>query len=75
MLTFAAAVAIALKRLALRTWQGDWFRAALLAALSGFLVIGFTESLFDSPRITTLFYLLLFVGWLRPKPARTARSL
>ena len=65
-LSFVAVVMMVLTRLVLGTWKGDRYSAALLAALFGFLLIGFTESLFDSPRITTLFYLLLFAGLLHP---------
>ena len=60
------AVLISLTRLATGMWRGDLFSATLLAALGGFLLIGLTESLFDGPRVTTLFFLLLFLGWLRP---------
>jgi len=65
-LGLAVAVLIALRRLAAEMWHGDLFSATLLAALGGFLLIGLTESLFDGPRVTTLFFLLLFVGLLRP---------
>jgi hypothetical protein len=65
-IALALAVLISLKRAALGTWRGDLFSATLLAALGGFLVIGLTESLFDGPRVTTLFFLLLFLGLLRP---------
>jgi len=34
----------------------------LLALLYGFLLIGLTESLFDGPRVTALFFLLLFAA-------------
>ena len=51
------------------TWRGDFFSGTLLAALGGFLLVGLTESLFDGPRVTTLFFLLLFLGLLRPAVA------
>jgi hypothetical protein len=60
------AVLLSLRRLAIGMWRGDLFSATLLAALGGFLLTGLTESLFDGPRVTTLFFLLLFLGWLRP---------
>jgi hypothetical protein len=60
------AVLISVRRLATGMWRGDLFSATLLAALGGFLLIGLTESLFDGPRVTTLFFLLLFLGWLLP---------
>ena len=74
-LACAFAIAVALARLAGGAWRGDWFSATLLASLSGFLLIGFTESLFDGPRVTTLFFLLLFVALTRPgAPDRAATS-
>jgi len=63
------AVLASLRRLAIGMWRGDLFAATLLAALGGFLLTGLTESLFDGPRVTTLFFLLLFLGWLRPSVA------
>jgi hypothetical protein len=62
-------VLVSLRRLAIGMWRGDLFSATLLAALGGFLLIGLTESLFDGPRVTTLFFLLLFLGLLRPSVA------
>jgi hypothetical protein len=63
------AVLLSLRRLAIGMWRGDLFSATLLAALGGFLLTGLTESLFDGPRVTTLFFLLLFLGLLRPSAA------
>jgi hypothetical protein len=65
---------MSLSLLATRMLRGDFFSATLLAALAGFLLIGVTESLFDGPRVTTLFFLLVFLGWLRP-PAVVAGAL
>lgn len=62
---FTAAVLVSFRLLAAGMWRGDMFAATLLAALGGFLLIGLTESLFDGPRVTTLFFLLLFLGLLR----------
>ena len=59
-------VVTALARQGRGAWRGDWFSAALLASLCGFLLIGITESLFDGPRVTTLFFLLSFVALVRP---------
>jgi hypothetical protein len=74
-LALAVAVLVALRRLAAGMWRGDIFSATLLAALGGFLLIGLTESLFDGPRVTTLFFLLLFLGLLRPgDPSVTFRQ-
>jgi len=62
----AFAVVLALSRLAAAVWNRDFFAAFPLAALCGLLLTGLTESLFDGPRITTLFFLLLFAGLMRP---------
>ncbi len=43
-----------------------------LAALTGFLIVGLFDSLLDVPRISLLFFLVLFVALMRPK--RAARS-
>ncbi len=71
MLAFVILAGMPLINLARQTWNGDWFAGSLLASLSGFLLLGFTESLFDGPRVTTLFFLLLFLG-LRSVPPSVA---
>lgn len=53
---------VVLVRLAARVWRGDLFAGALFAGITGFLLVGVTESLFDGPRVTTLFFLLLLTG-------------
>jgi len=78
-LVLGLAVLAVLGRLATAMWRGDLFFSILLAALCGYLLVGVTESLFDGPRVTTRFFLLLFVGLLCPsglhQPALTsARS-
>jgi hypothetical protein len=70
--TLTVAVLMSLRRLAIGMWRGDLFSATLLAALGGFLLVGLTESLFDGPRVTTLFFLVLFLGLLRPSVALAA---
>ena len=62
MLAITLAIVAAFKRLAGRVWQGDVFAGTLLAGMSGFLLVGLTESLFDGPRVTTLFFLILFAA-------------
>ncbi|MDD5274478.1 MAG: VanZ family protein [Methylovulum sp.] len=43
--------------------QQDSFAAILLAAFSGFMVVGLVDSPFDAPRLTLLFFLLLFLAF------------
>ena len=51
---------LAIKRAAGRAWRGDLHAAAVLAAFSGFLVVGLFDTLIDAPRFLFLFLLL---GW------------
>ncbi len=41
---------------------GNPFAAVLLSSLSSFFVVGFVDSPFDAPRLTVLFFLLVFMG-------------
>lgn len=59
---FVLVIVLMLARTARSAAAGDWFAAAVLAATAGFLVTGFSESLFDGPRVTTLFFLLVIAG-------------
>ncbi len=45
------------------------FAAVLLSSFSGFMVVGFVDSPFDTPRLTLLFFLLLFFALMRPPHA------
>jgi O-antigen ligase len=62
LLAFGILVVIALARLTASAWRGDLFATTLLAALGGFLLVGLFDSLFDAPRLTALFFLLLFLA-------------
>lgn len=42
------------------------FAAILLASFSGFMVVGLVDSPFDAPRLTFLFFLLLFLALMQP---------
>lgn len=54
----------ALREFARRTLRGDLLAAAPLAALAGILVVGLFDSVLDVPRLTLLFYLLMFLALL-----------
>ncbi len=45
-----------------RNLDNNPFAAVLLSALSGFFIVGLVDSPFDAPRLTFLFFLLLFMG-------------
>lgn len=53
-------------------WQGKLFSTSLLAAISGFLAVGLFDSLFDAPRLTMLFFILLFLSTIQQRRARFA---
>lgn len=50
--------------------QGNLFSTSLLAAISGFLAVGLFDSLFDAPRLTMLFFILLFLSIIQQSRAR-----
>lgn len=61
-----------------RGLRGDLPAAAYLASLAGCMIVGLFDSIFDVPRLTLLFFLLIFTACLRPvatfadKPLRTS---
>ena len=66
LLAIGLAVIFGLARLCQNVARGDLFSGVLLAALAGFLLVGLFDSLFDAPRLTLLFFLLLFTATARP---------
>jgi VanZ family protein len=48
-----------------KTSQHSVFAAILISSFSGFMVVGFVDSPFDAPRLTLLFFLLLYFALLR----------
>jgi hypothetical protein len=69
-LAVAWIVLLAVPGTGVATFRGDLYAGGLLASMAGFLAVGLTESLFDGPRVTTLFFLLLFLGLVRSGPSR-----
>jgi hypothetical protein len=61
-----------------RGLRGDLPAAAYLASLTGCMIVGLFDSIFDVPRLTLLFFLIVFTASLRPvatfadKPLRTS---
>ena len=49
-----------LKKLGKAAWSGSALPLIILSSLSGFLVVGLSDSLFDAPRLTLLFWMLVF---------------
>ncbi|SEN85667.1 hypothetical protein SAMN05428959_103445 [Duganella sp. CF517] len=54
-------------RMAGSAWHGRVDAAVFLAALTGALVVGMFDSLFDVPKVQLLFFLVLAAGLLRPR--------
>ena len=52
----------AVREFAQRVLRGDLLATAPLAALAGLLIVGMFDSVLDVPRLTLLFYLLLFLS-------------
>ncbi len=46
--------------------RGDVFSLLLLSSFAGFLIVGLIDSLFDSPRISLFFFLMIFISILQP---------
>jgi hypothetical protein len=59
--------------LAVRGLHGDLSASVYLAALAGFLVVGMFDSLFDVPRLTLVFFMVLVVAVLRPAKVHAVR--
>ena len=62
LLTFLLLLAVLLAHLGRAVRHGERLAAVLLASTSGFLAVGLFGSLFDAPRIATLFFLLVILS-------------
>jgi hypothetical protein len=62
LLSFVLLLVTTLSGLARGLWRGDPRAGVLLAATSGFLAVGLFGSLFDTPRIAMLFFLLVVLA-------------
>ena len=62
LLSFVMLLGTALVPLSIRAVRGALAEAACLAALLGVLIVGIWSTVFWSPRIATLFYLILLLG-------------
>ena len=72
-IAFSLLFAKALYTLCRRLLRADIFACVLLSSFSGFMVVGFVDSPFDAPRLTLLFFLLLFIALMRRPRAWTTR--
>jgi hypothetical protein len=59
---FVLLIAVVASQLARALWRRDRLASVLLAATGGFLTVGVFGSLFDTPRIATLFFLLVVLA-------------
>lgn len=59
--------------LAGRALNGELEAAAILAGITGFMVVGLFDSLFDVPRLTFVFFLLVLAAFAKPVPVKTRK--
>ena len=59
---FVLLIAAVASQLARALWRGDRLAGVLFASTGGFLTVGLFGSLFDTPRIATLFFLLVVLA-------------
>jgi O-antigen ligase len=62
LISFLLLLAAVVGHLAPAVWRGDRLAGVLLASTGGFLTVGLFGSLFDTPRIATLFFLLVVLA-------------
>jgi hypothetical protein len=62
LISFLLLLAAVVAHLARAVWRGDRLAGVLLASTGGFLTVGLFGSLFDAPRIATLFFLLVVLA-------------
>ncbi|MBW2568888.1 MAG: O-antigen ligase family protein [Deltaproteobacteria bacterium] len=62
LLLFNVLLLYTLTKLAMSFKEGNLLSLVLLSSLIGFLTVGLIGSLFDSPRIAMLFYLVIFIS-------------
>jgi hypothetical protein len=67
LIAYGLFLALALARSGRAAWRGEPMAGALLAAVTGYLVLGSMDSLVDSPR---LLLLGLLIAWLAAQPGR-----
>ena len=68
------ALGYAFVRLARGIEGGNTLSAVLMAGITGFLIVGLFDSLFDAPRLALLFFLLLFAAAAAPITAAEAAT-
>jgi hypothetical protein len=62
LISFLLLIAAVVGHLGRAVWRGDRLAGVLLASTGGFLTVGLFGSLFDTPRIATLFFLLVVLA-------------
>ena len=72
---FALLLLYALARQARTALRGDLLSAARFASLLGFLMVGLFDSILDFPRLSLLFYLMLFIALLGPRMAASRQKM
>ncbi|MCP5143121.1 MAG: O-antigen ligase family protein [Gammaproteobacteria bacterium] len=68
-------IVVVFRQLLRRLIAGDSFAMPLAAAFSGILLVGLFGNVFDDPRITLLFFLLVWAALLPAEPALAASTI
>jgi hypothetical protein len=66
--SFLLLLAAVLSHMARAVWRGNRVAVVLLAATGGYLTVGLFGSLFDAPRMATLFFLLVLLAGVAVAP-------
>ena len=74
MLVFSLLIVRQCYRLARQVRGGDVFAVGMLASFCGLLTVGLFGSVFESPRLAMLFFMVFFVSELHLRPERIPRS-
>jgi len=74
LISIALLVVYVTGNLIFRGARGEHTAGIFLASLAGCLVVGLFDSIFDVPRLTLLFFLVIFAATLRPVKNRVASS-
>ena len=74
LIVFAVLSLVAVRQLIRRSWVGEPHAAVWLASLSGLLVIGVVDSLFDAPRLGMLLVMTVLVGASYPSQRKSSAS-
>lgn len=75
LITFILILLYAIIKLFRRLYKQDYFSAITLTSLAGFLVVGIIDSPFDTPNITLLFFMIIYISFIASKKRKKSMQL